>query len=113
NSCESFQDTFSTGKRFRSASAMSLTAFLLAPWREKPLAFTPGTFCSWRKRLAASGPDTTTLAPAFAPVRVVPDPTAEVVLPKGYHWVAGSPASYIGISLTLGPGEHRAGRRYV
>jgi hypothetical protein len=38
---------------------------------------------------------------------------ASTFAPKGYHWVAGSPASYIGISLTLGPGEHRAGRRYV
>jgi hypothetical protein len=41
------------------------------------------TFYSWRKRLAAPGPDTTTPAPTFAPVRVVPDPTAEVILPTG------------------------------
>ena len=41
------------------------------------------TFYSWRKRLAAPGPATTTLAPTFAPVRVVPDPTAEVVLTTG------------------------------
>jgi hypothetical protein len=41
------------------------------------------TFYSWRKRLATPGPDTTTPAPTFAPVRVVPDPTAEVVLPTG------------------------------
>ena len=41
------------------------------------------TFYSWRKRLAAPGPDTTTPAPTFAPVRVVPDPTVEVVFPSG------------------------------
>ena len=41
------------------------------------------TFYSWRKRLTAAGPDTTTPAPTFAPVRVVPDPTVEVVLPTG------------------------------
>jgi hypothetical protein len=41
------------------------------------------TFYSWRKRLAAPGPDTTDRVPMFAPVRVVPDPTAEVVLPTG------------------------------
>jgi transposase len=41
------------------------------------------TFYSWRKRLAAHSPETTAPAPTFAPVRVVPDPTAEVVLPSG------------------------------
>jgi hypothetical protein len=41
------------------------------------------TFYSWRKRLAAPGPDTTDPVPTFAPVRVVPDPTAEVVLTTG------------------------------
>src|SRR5215831_1886592 len=41
------------------------------------------TFYSWRKRLAAPNPDTTPPAPMFAPVRAVPDPTAEVVLPTG------------------------------
>jgi hypothetical protein len=41
------------------------------------------TFYSWRKRLADPGPDTTDSVPTFAPVRVVPDPTAEVVLPTG------------------------------
>jgi hypothetical protein len=41
------------------------------------------TFYSWRKRLAAPGPDTTDPVPTFAPVRVVPDPTAEVVLLTG------------------------------
>ena len=41
------------------------------------------TFYSWRKRLASLTGGTTPPAPAFAPVRVVPDPTAEVVLPNG------------------------------
>src|SRR5262245_32912941 len=41
------------------------------------------TFYSWRKRLAAPGPDTADPVPTFAAVRVVPDPTAEVVLPTG------------------------------
>jgi transposase len=41
------------------------------------------TFYSWRKRLANRSRGTTPPAPAFAPVRVVPDPTAEVVLPNG------------------------------
>src|SRR5262249_7506476 len=40
------------------------------------------TFYSWRKRLAARPRCTTPPAPAFAPVRVVPDPTAEVILPN-------------------------------
>jgi hypothetical protein len=41
------------------------------------------TFYSWRKRLATQTRCTTPPAPAFAPVRLVPDPTAEVVLPNG------------------------------
>jgi hypothetical protein len=41
------------------------------------------TFYSWRKRLATGTRRTTRPAPAFAPVRVVPDPTAEVILPNG------------------------------
>jgi hypothetical protein len=41
------------------------------------------TFYSWRKRLTSRARCTTPPAPAFAPVRVVPDPTAEVVLPNG------------------------------
>jgi hypothetical protein len=43
----------------------------------------PASFYSWRQRLAARGPDTSTPAPAFAPVRIVPDPIAEVILPSG------------------------------
>jgi hypothetical protein len=41
------------------------------------------TFYSWRKRLASQTRITTPPAPAFAPVRVVPDPTAEILLPNG------------------------------
>lgn len=44
------------------------------------------SFYSWRKRLAASNPGPTSpapTAPTFAPVRVVPDPTAEVILLTG------------------------------
>ena len=41
------------------------------------------TFYSWRKRLVARARCTTPSIPAFAPVQVVPDPTAEVVLPTG------------------------------
>jgi hypothetical protein len=41
------------------------------------------TFYSWRKRLAAQARSTMPSAPAFAPMRVVPDSTAEVVLPSG------------------------------
>src|SRR5262249_26544312 len=37
------------------------------------------TFYSWRKRLAAGGRRTALPAPTFAPVRVVPDPRAEVI----------------------------------
>jgi hypothetical protein len=41
------------------------------------------TFYCWRKRLATRTQGTTPAAPAFAPVRVVPDPTAEIVLLNG------------------------------
>ena len=41
------------------------------------------TFYAWRKRLAARSRGQTPPIPAFAPVRVVPDPTAEVILPNG------------------------------
>jgi hypothetical protein len=65
---------------------------LIARWRasgQRVAAFCAAhrvrqaTFYTWRKRLAAPGPDTTTPAPTFAPVRVVPDPAAEVALPTG------------------------------
>ena len=44
------------------------------------------TFYSWRNRLTAHGRPTTALpspTPQFAPVRVIPDLTVEVVLPSG------------------------------
>jgi hypothetical protein len=44
------------------------------------------TFYSWRKRLTAHSQPTTAPpapTPTFAPVRIVPDPTAEVVFPSG------------------------------
>jgi hypothetical protein len=44
---------------------------------------TQATFYSWCKRLGTRTRSTTPSAPAFAPVRVVADPTAEVVLPNG------------------------------
>jgi hypothetical protein len=40
----------------------------------------PATFYSWPKRLATRGGDTA--VPTFAPVRVVPSPMAEVILPN-------------------------------
>jgi len=59
------------------ASGQAVAAFCAAH------CVSPATFYFWRKRLAASGRCTTTPVPAFAPVRVVPDPTAEVALPNG------------------------------
>jgi len=41
------------------------------------------TFYAWRKRLAARARSTARTALAFAAVRVVPDATAEVILPTG------------------------------
>jgi hypothetical protein len=44
------------------------------------------TFYSWRRRLTAHSRPTTAPpvpTPTFAPVRVVPDPTAEVIFPSG------------------------------
>ena len=41
------------------------------------------TFYAWRKRLAARARSTARAAPAFAAVRIVPDATAEVILPTG------------------------------
>jgi transposase len=65
------------------------------------------TFYTWRKRLATSGPDTTTPAPTFAPVRVIPDPTAEVVLPTGLVIrvpVSADPAAVARLVAALGGG---------
>ena len=63
------------------------------------------TFYSWRRRLAASGPDTNTPALTFATARVVPDPTAEVVLPAGPVVrvpVAADPAAVARLIAALG-----------
>ena len=59
------------------ASGQSVAAFCAAH------RVSQATFYSWRKRLATRTRSTTPPAPAFAPVRLVPDPTAEVVLPNG------------------------------
>jgi hypothetical protein len=59
------------------ASGQAVAAFCAAN------RVSPATFYSWRKRLVARARPTTPPAPAFAPVRVVPDPTAEVILPNG------------------------------
>jgi hypothetical protein len=63
------------------------------------------TFYSWRKRLAARTRRATQPAPAFAPVRVIPDPTAEVVLPNGLVVrvpAATDPAVVAGLVNALG-----------
>ena len=59
------------------ASGQSVAAFCNAQ------RVSEATFYAWRKRLAARARCQTLSAPAFAPVRVVPDPTAEVILPNG------------------------------
>jgi hypothetical protein len=59
------------------ASGQSVAAFCAAH------RVSQATFYSWRKRLASRTRCTTPPAPAFAPVRLIPDPTAEVVLPNG------------------------------
>src|SRR5262249_40942508 len=59
------------------ASGQSVAAFCAAN------RASPATFYSWRKRLATCGRDMAAPAPTFAPVRVVPDPTADVILPNG------------------------------
>jgi hypothetical protein len=59
------------------ASGQSVAAFCAAHH------VSPATFYSWRRRLVNRTRCTPPPAPAFAPVRVVPDPTAEVVLPNG------------------------------
>jgi hypothetical protein len=62
------------------ASGQSVAAFRAAH------RVSQATFYFWRKRLAARSPHATTPgppAPTFAPVRVVPEPTAVVLLPTG------------------------------
>ena len=59
------------------ASGQSIAAFCAAQ------RVSQATFYAWRKRLTARAPRVTAPAPTFAPIRVVPDPTAEVILPNG------------------------------
>src|SRR5947207_3050393 len=59
------------------ASGQSIAAFCAAH------GVGAATFYSWRRRLAARARGTSKAAPAFAAIRVVPDPTVEVVLPTG------------------------------
>src|SRR6516162_5750133 len=59
------------------ASGQSVAAFCNAQ------RVSEATFYAWRKRLATRGRDTAAPAPTFAPVRIVPDPTADVILPNG------------------------------
>ena len=59
------------------ASGQSVAAFCAAH------RVNQATFYSWRKRLATRTRYTTPPAHVFAPVQLVPDPTAEVVLPNG------------------------------
>jgi hypothetical protein len=59
------------------ASGQSVAAFCAAH------RVSQATFYAWRKRLAAGTGSTARTAPAFAALRVVPDATAEVILPTG------------------------------
>ena len=59
------------------ASGQSVAAFCAAH------RVSQATFYTWRKRLTNRTRGTTPSAPAFAPVRVVADPMAEVVLQNG------------------------------
>jgi hypothetical protein len=62
------------------ASGQTVAAFCAAH------RLSQATFYSWRKRLTAHSPHTATpapQAPTFASVRVVPDPTVDVLLPTG------------------------------
>jgi hypothetical protein len=59
------------------ASGQSVVAFCAAH------RVSQATFYAWRKRLTASRQRTVPPPPAFAAVRVIPNPTAEVSLPSG------------------------------
>ena len=59
------------------ASGKSVAAFCAAQYVSQ------ATFYAWRKRLDARARRTVPAAPAFASVRIVPDPTADVLLPTG------------------------------
>jgi transposase-like protein len=65
------------------------------------------TFYAWRRRLAARPRATSKPAPAFAAVRVIPDPTAEVVLPSGLVVrvpIGTDPATVARLVVALGGG---------
>src|SRR5262249_52639580 len=59
------------------ASGKSVAAFCAAQYVSQ------ATFYAWRKRLDAGARHTVPPAPSFASVRIVPDPTADVLLPTG------------------------------
>ena len=59
------------------ASGKSVAAFCAAQYVSQ------ATFYAWRKRLDAGARHTVPPTPAFASVRIVPDPTADVLLPAG------------------------------
>jgi hypothetical protein len=61
-------------------SGQSIAAFCAAQ------RVSQATFYAWRKRLTSHSPRTTSPpspTSTFAPMRIVPDPTAEVILPSG------------------------------
>jgi hypothetical protein len=83
------------------ASAQTVAAFCAAH------RVSQATFYSWRKRLAARRPDVTPPAPTFAPLRVVPDPTADVMLPTGLVVrvpIGADPAGVARLVAALGGG---------
>lgn len=82
------------------ASGQSIAAFCAAH------GVGQATFYAWRRRLGGRR-TTTQPAPAFATVRVRPDPTAEVVLPGGLIVrvpVATDPATVARLVVALGGG---------
>src|SRR5262249_57087086 len=84
------------------ASGQSVAAFCAAH------RVSQATFYSWRKRLVARARCTTPSLPAFAPVQVVPDPTAELVLPTGLIVrvpVATDPAAVARLVAPLGAAQ--------
>ena len=59
------------------ASGKSVAAFCAARYVSE------ATFYAWRKRLDTRADRTVPAAPAFQSLRIVPDPTADVLLPTG------------------------------
>jgi transposase-like protein len=81
------------------SSGQSVAAFCTA------YGVSQATFYAWRKRLDLRNRSRTSPAPAFAPVRVVPDPTADVILPNGLTVrvpVATDPAAVARLVAALG-----------